>query len=159
MKEKQIIGLIPRDQPEEKCDFPNKCDIFWMDSRTLIVSWSHVFQVCSVRDRRKSSNLSMNSNGFSAKLPNYEIVINKLVHTDFAVCGIAPYGNIPYNSEQYVVLGYSASSKEEDKKLQLKVIQPRWEDYSEAICDILVLRGNMYSSYEDYHLHSLPEDG
>ncbi|OWA52572.1 Vacuolar protein sorting-associated protein 41-like protein [Hypsibius exemplaris] len=155
LKDKQIIGLIPRDKRDTEFDFPNKCDIYWMDARTLIVSWPHVFHICSIRDRKRASNSSLSSGGLTSKsLPNFELVISKMVHTDFAICGIGPYVN-----EQFVLLGYNASAKEEDKKVQLRVIQPHWEEYDDITCDVLVLRGTLYAAYEDYKLQCLPEDG
>ncbi|XP_055328703.1 vacuolar protein sorting-associated protein 41 homolog isoform X1 [Paramacrobiotus metropolitanus] len=153
MKEKQVIGLIPKDQRDDGNDYPNKCEIFWMDSRTLLVAWPHVFSVCAIRDRRKLSNSSLSSGGLT-KLPNFELVINKLIHTEFAIAGIGPYVE-----DQFVLLGYNIVSKEDDKKVQMRIVRPKWEEFEDVTCDELPLRGALYATYEDYKLQSLPEDG
>lgn len=134
-------------------DSPSKCDMFWVNPRTLLVSWPHVFHVCSLRDRRTSSTVSLSSGGM-LKLPNFELVISKLIHTDFAIAGIGPYVD-----DQYVLLGYNAGAKEEDRKVQMRIVKPRWEEFEDITCDELPVRGALYATYEDYKLQSLPEDG
>ncbi|CAB3364914.1 Hypothetical predicted protein [Cloeon dipterum] len=143
------LGLIKWPKSPDAHPERFRCNLFWKDVHTLLVSWVDSVRVFLVR-RRNPAEVAENRD-----LPDYKVEQIYQFRTDFYLCGIAPLDS------HLVLLGYPKERDEDGKaqRPQLYVVEPKvGGDYDELSTDCLSLRGYQQYSCNDYHLDCLVEE-
>ncbi|XP_070565310.1 vacuolar protein sorting-associated protein 41 homolog [Ptychodera flava] len=146
---KRRITFIARDHDPSLRPEIYRCHLCWRDDITLLIGWADRIKICKVKERAQND---------ARDLPNRYVEIVSMFKTDFYVCGIAPLG------ESLVIMSYVTDGpKQEDEKEgarrpQLRIIDPKMDDFEEISCDALSIRGFHEYRPNDYHLEHIEEE-
>ncbi|XP_033100786.1 vacuolar protein sorting-associated protein 41 homolog [Anneissia japonica] len=146
---RQRITFIRRDHGEGLRSEIYTCSICWKDDKTLIIGWADTVKICVVKDR-------LPYEAQAKRLPLRFVEIVSLFKTDFFVCGVAPLDN------QLVVLAFlrqdSNESDSESQRPQLKILDPKPDDYEIVSSDALSIRGFQMYEANNYHLEYIEDE-
>ncbi|XP_071956402.1 vacuolar protein sorting-associated protein 41 homolog [Antedon mediterranea] len=146
---RQRITFIRRDHGESLRSEIYACSICWKDDKTLIIGWADTIKICVVKDR-------LPYEAQARRLPLRFVEIVSIFNTDFFVCGVAPL------DDKLVVLAFlrqeSRDSENESQRPQLKIIDPKPDDYEIISSDALSIRGFQKYEANNYHLEYIEDE-
>ncbi|XP_077978241.1 vacuolar protein sorting-associated protein 41 homolog [Glandiceps talaboti] len=146
---KRRITYIARDHDTSLRPEIYRCHLCWKDDVTLLIGWADRIKICKVKERAQHD---------VRDLPSRYVEIVSMFSTDFYVCGIAPLG------ENLVIMSYvTEGPKHEDevkgeRRPQLRIIEPKMDDYEEISSDALSIRGFQEYRPNDYHLEHIEKE-